>query len=99
MLVLTRTSEQSDDDSQVMRDAYQAIGRAVRFSGVGETIPHFRNSTVGLFGQQAIHDTLHNTSVCRRLCPGFLLDGISVPCDMLPRAQLCDTHDIQRTPF
>jgi hypothetical protein len=80
-------------------DYYQAIGRAARACGVGETIVYFNPALVGkpadlhpddLFGGQIIHNMLHDTSLCRRLRPGFFLDGIGVPCAMLPRAQLCD---------
>jgi hypothetical protein len=33
---------------------------------------------------------LNDTSLCRRLRPSFFMDGIGVPCAMIPGAQLCD---------
>lgn len=84
-------------------DYYQAIGRAARSGGVGEAIVYFNpvllEKSTGpdddLFGKQTIYDMLHDTSLCRRLRPGFFLDNIGVPCAMLPRAQLCDICSVQ----
>jgi hypothetical protein len=81
-------------------DYYQAIGRAARADdGVGKSIVYFdpalleRPADVSgndLFGKRIIYDMLRDTSLCRRLRPGFFLDGVGVPCAMLPHAQLCD---------
>ena len=80
-------------------DYYQAIGRATRAGGVGECIVYFNPSSLerpaqvigsDLFGKQVIYDMLQDKLLCRRLRPGFFLDGVSVPCAMLPGAQLCD---------
>ncbi len=88
-------------------DYYQAIGRAGRSGGVGEAIVYFNpallNKLIGLsanddlFGKQTIYDMLRDGSLCRRLRPGFFLDGIGVPCAMLPHAQLCDICSLQFT--
>ena len=80
-------------------DYYQAIGRAARAGGVGKSIVYFDPSSLvkpaqvngsDLFGRQVIYDMLQDKSLCRRLRPGFFLDGVGVPCAMLPGAQLCD---------
>lgn len=79
-------------------DYYQAIGRAARAGGPGASIVYFNPSFLRKpisaendpFGKQVIYDMLCDTSLCRRLRPGFFLDGAGVPCSMLPRAQLCD---------
>ena len=88
-------------------DYYQAIGRAARSGGVGEAIVYFNPASLekliglspddDLFGKQIIYNMLHDRSLCRRLRPGFFLDGISVPCVMLPHAQLCDICSLQFT--
>jgi hypothetical protein len=79
-------------------DYYQAIGRAARDGGVGKSIVYFDpmslqrpiGSLNDPFGKQVIYDMLHDRSLCRRLRPSFFLDGIGVPCAMMPHAQLCD---------
>jgi len=85
-------------------DYYQAIGRAARAGGLGESIVYFDPASLekptdvngnDLFGRKIIYDMLHDTSLCRRLRPGFFLDGVGVPCAMLPRAQLCDICSAQ----
>ena len=85
-------------------DYYQAIGRAARAGGVGESIVYFDPASLekpvdisgnDLFGKQIIYDMLHDRLLCRRLRPGFFLDGIGVPCVMLPGAQLCDVCSAQ----
>ena len=85
-------------------DYYQAIGRTGRAGGVGESIVYFNPSSLrkpaqvngsDLFGKQVIYDMLQDESLCRRLRPGFFLDGVSVPCVMLLRAQLCDICSTQ----
>lgn len=86
-------------------DYYQAIGRAARSGGVGETIVYFNPASLkkptglgpndDLFGRQAIYDMLCDTSLCRRLRPGIFLDGIGIPCAMLSHAQLCDICSAQ----
>lgn len=47
------------------------------------------------FGRRIIHDILRDNSLCRRLRPGFFLDGVGVPCTMFPHAQLCDVCKAQ----
>lgn len=85
-------------------DYYQAIGRAARAGGVGDCIVYFQPSSLekpalvdgcDLFGRQVIYDMLQDKSLCRRLRPGFFLDGVGVPCSMLPHAQLCDICSTQ----
>jgi hypothetical protein len=85
-------------------DYYQAIGRAARSGGVGQSIVYFDPAALekptdgnenDLFGRKIIYDMLHDTSLCRRLRPGFFLDGVGVPCAMLPSAQLCDICSAQ----
>jgi len=85
-------------------DYYQAIGRAARAAGVGKSIVYFNPGLLekpadisgnDLFGKQIIHDMLHDKLLCRRLRPGFFLDGVGVPCAMLPSAQLCDLCSAQ----
>jgi hypothetical protein len=85
-------------------DYYQAIGRAARAGGIGESIVYFDPSFLeksahvngsDLFGKQVIYDMLQDNSLCRRLRPGFFLDGVGVPCAMLPHAQLCDICSTQ----
>ena len=85
-------------------DYSQAIGRAARAGGVGESIVYFDSSSLekpaqvngsDLYGKQVIYDMLQDKSLCRRLRPGFFLDGVGVPCAMLPRAQLCDICSTQ----
>lgn len=85
-------------------DYYQAIGRAARAGGVGESIVYFDPSSLkkhtqvdrpDLFGKKVIDDMLQDKSLCRRLRPSFFLDGVGVPCTMLPRAQLCDICSTQ----
>lgn len=80
-------------------DYYQAIGRAARDGGVGKSIIYFDprslyrpiGSLNDPFGKQVIYDMLRDGSaLCRRLRPSFFLDGIGVPCAMVPLAQLCD---------
>jgi hypothetical protein len=80
-------------------DYYQAIGRGARAGGIARSIVYFNPASLqkpasisgnDIFGKQVIYDMLHDTSLCRRLRPGFFLDGVSVPCAMLPGAQLCD---------
>jgi hypothetical protein len=88
-------------------DYYQAIGRAARSGGVGEAIVYFSLASLerlvglspndDLFGKQTMYDMLCERSLCRRLRPGFFLDGIGVPCAMLPHAQLCDICSLQFT--
>jgi superfamily II DNA helicase RecQ len=80
-------------------DYYQAIGRAARVAGgTGTSIVYFHETSLrkprpgadDIFGKRVIYDMLSDKSLCRRLRPSFFLDGIGVPCSMLPRAQLCD---------
>lgn len=79
-------------------DYYQAIGRLARGGGDGTSVVYFNpaflrkriSDTSDPFGQQVILDVLSDNSLCRRLRPAFFLDGIGVPCTMLPHAQLCD---------
>lgn len=80
-------------------DYYQAIGRAARAGGTGKSIVFFNPAWLSRpsqpdqadpFGKQVIHDMLLDASLCRRLRPMFFLDGVGVPCSMLPAAQLCD---------
>jgi hypothetical protein len=88
-------------------DYYQAIGRVARSGNVGEAIVYFDPAALvkliglrpidDLFGKQIIYDMLCDRSLCRRLRPGFFLDGIGVPCAMLPHAQLCDICSLQFT--
>lgn len=78
-------------------DYYQAIGRAARDGSVGKSIVYFHpmllqghaGSSSDPFGKQVIYDMLHDRSLCLRLCPSFFLDGVGVPCAMMPQAQLC----------
>jgi hypothetical protein len=84
-------------------DYYQAIGRLARSGYIGLSIIYFNpavlRQAVGdgddLFGQQVMFFLLSDTSLCRRLRPGFFLDGIGVPCVMLSEAQLCDVCEAQ----
>ena len=85
-------------------DYYQAIGRTARAGGVGESIVYFDPSSLekptqvngyDLFGKKVIYDMLQDKSLCRRLRPSFFLDGVGVPCTMLPRAQLCDIYSTE----
>ena len=86
-------------------DYYQAIGRAARADGgVGKSIVYFDSALMerpadvsgnDLFGKRIIYEMLRDTSLCRRLRPGFFLDGVGVPCAMLPHAQLCDNCSAQ----
>lgn len=85
-------------------DYYQAIGRAARGGGVGKSILYFNPAFLGgasesdgsdPFGKQIIRDMLSDKSICRRLRPAFFLDGVGVPCSMLPNAQLCDVCTMQ----
>ena len=84
-------------------DYYQAIGRAARDGGVGKCIIYFDpmslhrpiGSLSDPFGKQVIYDMLRDGSLCRRLRPSFFLDGIGVPCAMVPHAQLCDVCTMQ----
>jgi hypothetical protein len=79
-------------------DYYQAIGRAARAGGIGTAVVYFNPAFLWKpagdgndpFGRRIIYDMLCDASLCRRLRPGFFLDGIGVPCVMLPHAQLCD---------
>lgn len=79
-------------------DYYQAIGRSARAGGIGKSIIYFDPASLKKpigdaddpFGRLIIYDMLRDTSLCRRLRPGFFLDGIGIPCAMLPGAQLCD---------
>lgn len=79
-------------------DYYQAIGRIARACNVGLSIVYFNpaslwnkiKQTDDPFGRQIIFLMLADTSLCRRLRPGFFLDGIGIPCAMLSNAQLCD---------
>ena len=84
-------------------DYYQAIGRLARGGGTGQSVVYFDPSSLrkpraegnDLFGENVIHDMMQDTSLCRRLHPSFFLDGVGVPCAMLPKAQLCDTCTAQ----
>lgn len=77
-------------------DYYQAIGRSARAGGIGKSIIYFDPSSLTKpmgddpFGRGIIYDMLRDKSLCRRLRPSFFLDGIGIPCVMLPGAQLCD---------
>ena len=79
-------------------DYYQAIGRLARLCSVGVAIVYFNPASLrkwigngdDLFGQEIIPDMLADILLCRRLRPGFFLDGIAIPCVMLSNAQLCD---------
>jgi hypothetical protein len=79
-------------------DYYQAIGRSARAGGIGKSIVYFDPASLrkpmgdadDAFGRGIIYDMLCDASLCRRLRPSFFLDGIGVPCVMLPSAQLCD---------
>lgn len=43
------------------------------------------------FGKQVLHESLLNNARCRRLAIQSFLDGVSLPCSMLPGStQLCD---------
>lgn len=85
-------------------DYYQAIGRAARAGGTGKSVIFFnpaclrkpsQSDQTDRFGKQVIHDMLLDASLCRRLRPMFFLDGVGVPCSMLPAAQLCDVCTTQ----
>ena len=84
-------------------DYYQAIGRAARDGGVGKSIVYFDpmslhrpiESSGDPFGKRVIYDMFHDELLCRRLRPSFFLDGIGVPCAMVPHAQLCDVCAMQ----
>jgi hypothetical protein len=84
-------------------DYYQAIGRLARGGGIGQSVVYFDPSSLrkprvegnDLFGENIIHNMMQDTSLCRRLRPSFFLDGVGVPCAMLPKAQLCDTCTAQ----
>ena len=77
-------------------DYYQAIGRSARAGGIGKSIVYFDPASLTKpmgddpFGRGIIYDMLRDKSLCRRLRPSFYLDGIGIPCAMLPGAQLCD---------
>ena len=77
-------------------DYYQAIGRSARAGGIGKSIIYFDPASLTKpmgddpFGRGIIYDMLCDKSLCRRLRPSFYLDGIGIPCVMLPSAQLCD---------
>lgn len=77
-------------------DYHQAIGRSARAGGIGKSIIYFDPASLKKpmgddpFGRGVIYDMLCDTSLCRRLRPSFFLDGIGIPCVMLPSAQLCD---------
>ena len=79
-------------------DYYQAIGHSARAGGAGKSIIYFDPASLKKvmgdahdpFGRGIIYDMLCDTSLCRRLRPNFFLDGIGIPCAMLPSAQLCD---------
>jgi len=104
--MLTRTLDQTGDGSQVLRDGItdhnQVVGRRAR-SGVREIIdpaslkgPTAPSPNGDLFARQTIDDMLRDT-VCRKLSPGFFLDGIGVPCVVLPCAQQCDICPVHNT--
>jgi hypothetical protein len=84
-------------------DYYQAIGRLARVCSVGTSVIYFNPTSLRKwmgngddpFGQQTIYDMLVDASLCRRLRPGFFLDGIAIPCVMLSNAQLCDICAVQ----
>src|SRR5262245_28636785 len=86
-------------------DYYQAIGRAGRDEGVGESIVYFNPDLLDKlsqfiddpFGRQIIYNMLTDDSLCRRIFCAFFLDGIAVPCTMLPGAELCDICLAQST--
>jgi Helicase conserved C-terminal domain len=80
-------------------DYYQALGRAARNGEPGLSIVYFDPSHLKVvgddpFGRSVIYDMLRDESMCRRLRPVIFLDGIAVPCSMLPGAQLCDVCEI-----
>jgi hypothetical protein len=84
-------------------DYYQAIGRSARGGGIGTSIVYFDPASLckpsrdgnDPFGRWVIYEMLRDTSLCRRLRPGFFMDGIGVPCAMTPHAQLCDVCEAQ----
>jgi hypothetical protein len=89
---------------QIPRDAVdyvQAVGRVSRDGSRGESIVYFNPSKCRMisgeddFGEAAIHDTLRDDSTCRRLRLALFLDGVAIPCAMLPGGQLCDVCDKQ----
>jgi superfamily II DNA helicase RecQ len=88
----------------IPRDAVdydQAVGRGSRDHARCESVVYFNpvncRTITGEddFGVAAIHDTLRDDSVCRRLRKALFLDGVATPCTMLPGGQLCDVCERQ----
>jgi hypothetical protein len=84
-------------------DYYQAIGRAARQNTSGQAIVYFDPTRLKKvtgedpFGRSVIYDMLRDRSMCRRLRPVMFLDGVAIPCSMLPGAQLCDICEAEAT--
>ena len=82
-------------------DYYQAIGRAARNGEPALSVVYFDpNSRRKLneddrFGSSVVDAMLSDDHTCRRLRPAMFLDGVAVPCSMLPGAQLCDVCEAQ----
>jgi hypothetical protein len=84
-------------------DYYQAIGRAARAGGIGTSIVYYDPVSLHKphedindpFGRRVIYEMLSDELLCRRLRPSFFMDGIGVPCVMIPNAQLCDVCEAQ----
>jgi hypothetical protein len=84
-------------------DYYQAIGHLARDGGAGQSVVYFNPSSLqkprvegnDLFGENVIHNMMQDTSLCQQLCPSFFLDGVGIPCAMMPKAQLCDACTAQ----
>lgn len=84
-------------------DYYQAIGRTARKGTVGQSIVYFDPTRLKKitgedpYGSCVIYDMLRDNATCRRLRPVIFLDGIAIPCAMLPNAQLCDVCEAEAT--
>ena len=82
-------------------DYYQAIGRCARDGKPGHAITYFHPGDLkkfrgdDWFGANAIYDMFCDHTICRRICLGIFFDGTSLPCPMIPGAQLCDVCDTQ----